>query len=131
MQDGACTPATLTKALTPVQRLRWLLRRITKSRLMEGVSRVTVSKIAHHFWECVGYHRCMQSRAAILAMEGHRASGDHTYHVVSNLVAMDDYSRAVPLKASLTSIVGDRFVLGCAVSCYMSPSHMYQHASHA
>ena len=109
-------PATLTKATTPVQQLRWLLMRITKSRLLEGVSRVVVAKIAHHFWACVGAHRCMQSRAAILANEGKRASGDHTYHVASNLAAYDDYGRAVPLKASLASIVGERFVLGCAVS---------------
>lgn len=111
-------PATLTKATTALQQLRWLMMRITKSRLLEGVSRVVVAKIAQHFWARVGAHRCMQSRAAILANEGSRASGDHTYHVVSNLAAYDDYGKAVPLKASLASIVGARFVLGCAVSIH-------------
>ena len=109
-------PATLTKATTPVEELRWLLMRITKSRLLEGVSRVVLAKIVHHFWVCVGVHRCMQSRAAILAIEGKRASGDHTYHVVSNLAAYDDYGKAVMLRASLASIMGERFVLGCTVS---------------
>ena len=109
-------PATLTKATTPVEQLRWLLMRITKSRLLDGVSRVVLAKIVHHFWVCVGLHRCMQSRADILAIEGNRASGDHTYHVVSNLAAYDEFGKAVPLKASLASVVGDRFVLGCAVS---------------
>ena len=46
---------------------------------------------------------------------GPQASADHTYHVVSNLAARDDNGRLTALKASLTSVMGQDYVLGCKV----------------
>ena len=105
-------PSSLVKADSLVGRLRWLIMRIAKSRLAEGVSRRVLQRMVEHFWECIGKAMCQSMQQAVLASEGRRASGDHTYHVVSNLSARNEFGKQVPLKASLLSIVGEHSVLG-------------------
>lgn len=112
---GACTPRTLSKARGPAARLGWLLSRVARSRLTEGISRDSVEKVFYHYFECSGRQRCQEARCKVLAREGKRASADHTYHVVSNLAAQDENGRQVALKASLTSLMGQDYVLGCKV----------------
>ena len=120
---GIFTPRTLAKAQTPVQRLRWLLYRIAKSKLSTGLSRESIHKICLHYWNTVGESKCKAARARVLAQEGSRASADHTYHVVSNLAARDDNGRLTALKASLTSVMGQDYVLGCKVQ-FVVPATM-------
>ena len=114
-ENGVSTPLTLAKANDAAQRLRWLLQRVVRSKLSAGVSRETIQKILVHFWFTVGKSMCEAARAKVLAREGLRASADHTYHVVSNLAAKDETGRFRALRASLTSVMGEDFVLGCQV----------------
>ena len=113
------TPATLARAKTPVQRLRWLSFRVAKSNLSAGVSRETIHKIAVHYWVTTGESKFKAAMARVLAQEGLRASADHTYHVVSNLAARDCTGRQTALRASLTSVMGQEYVLRCKVSFVM------------
>lgn len=113
--DGVSTPRTVAKAHVPVQRMRWLLWRVARSRLTEGISRESVQKVVEHYWACVGQRRCALKRQQTLAKEGCRASADHTYHVVSSLAAYNDQGKPVALKASLTSVMGQDYVLGTKV----------------
>ena len=69
-----------------------------------------------HYWHVIGANRCKRALAAILADEGRRASGDHTYHAESNLAAFDDQGKPVVLRASLYSVLGQGVVLGLKVS---------------
>lgn len=94
-----------------MQKLRWLVRREALSRLTEGISRDSLQKVVLHYWHVIGANRCKRALAAILADEGHRASGDHTYHAVSNLTAFDDQGKPVVLRASLYSVLGQGVVL--------------------
>lgn len=86
------------------------------SRLLNGLSRATLHKVVLHYWECVGKTRCQKALSDILAEEGQRASGDHTYHAVSNLTAFDDQGKAHVMKASLISVLGRGLVLGFKAS---------------
>lgn len=110
-------PASLKKAETIAQRLRWLLSRISLSRLNEGIGRSVVQKLAEHWWHCEGSKLCSDDMAHILAQEGSRASGDHTYGVVRNLAAYDEDGMAHVLRASLFTIMGEGRVLGFKVRC--------------
>ena len=124
MQDDQhSTPKTLAKAKTPVERLRWLLWRVSQSRLDGGVSRESIQKVYEHYWACEGKQRCLDDRQRRLAEEGQRAATDHTYHVVSNLAAPGSDGRSVALKASLSSAMGQKYVLGCKV---WNPLQHYQ-----
>ena len=116
MQDGASVPRTLRKATSRVQKLRWLVRRITLSRLLEGISRASLQKCVLHYWHVIGADRCNRALAAILAEEGQRASGDRTYHAVSNLTAYDEQGKPNVLRASLYSVLGQGVVLGFKVN---------------
>ena len=122
MQGGISTPKTLCKATSRIQKLRWLVRRITKSRLLDGISRASLHKTVLHYWHVIGADRCTRALSGILSDEGQRASGDHTYHVVSNLTAYDDQGKPVVLKASLYSVLGQGVVLGIKViSIHLCP----------
>jgi len=123
-EAGVFTPRTLAKAQDAVQRLRWLLYRVARSKLGAGVSRETIHKILVHYWTTVGESKCRAARARVLAQEGLRASADHTYHVVSNLAARDNTGRLTALRASLTSVMGQDYVLGCKVQffCNVAPT---------
>lgn len=109
-------PLTLHKASSRAGVLQWLVRRITLSRLLNGISRASVHKIVLHYWDCIGEARCKRDLAPILATDGQRASGDHTYHAVSNLTAFDDEGKPHVLKASLISVLGQGLVLGFKAS---------------
>ncbi len=115
MQGGIKTPATLSKATSRAQVLRWLVSRITRSRLLEGISRASVHKTVLHFWHVSGADRCKRALSDALSDEGRRASGDHTYHAVSNLTADDEQGKPVVLRASLYSVLGQGVVLGMKV----------------
>ena len=95
--------------------LRWLLSRVSLSRLNEGIGRSVVQKLAEHWWFC--FKLCSASLTEILEQEGSRASGDHTYGVVRNLAAYDEEGYANVLRASLFTVMGQGYVLGCKVSC--------------
>lgn len=114
--DGTSVPETLQKANSRTGMLKWLVRRMTLSRLLAGLSRASLHKVVLHFWECIGKQWCQSALDDIMAEEGHRASGDHTYHSVSNLTAFDDEGRAHVLKASLISVLGGGVVLGFKAS---------------
>ena len=79
--------------------LRWLLSRVSVSRLNEGIGRSVVQKLAEHWWFCKGFKRCSASLTEILEQDGSRASGDHTYGVVRNLAAYDEEGYANVLRA--------------------------------
>lgn len=113
---GMHTPLTLSKAQSAAQRLQWLVSRVVRSRLASGLSRESVEKLALHYWSVDGQQRCEAAMKAVLAVEGQRASTDHTYHVVSNLAARGEEGKFVALKASLTSVMGQNHVLGCKAS---------------
>ncbi len=88
---------------------------LAKSKPTEGISLESIQKVLEHFWASVGQRRCKLAREKVLADEGQRAAADHTYHVVSNLAARDAAGRLTALKASLTSVMGQDYVLGCKV----------------
>ena len=120
--SGVRTPLTLSKAQGAAQRLQWLVSRVARSRLADGLSRESVEKFTLHFWSVEGQQRCETAMEAVMAVEGQRASTDHTYHVVSNLAAKGEDGRFVALKASLTSAMGQNYVLGCKASYTASQS---------
>ena len=124
------TPATLRKAYGAAQRIQWLLARVAKSRLPSGPSRESVEKFMLHYWHVEGQQRCESAMEAVRAIEGQRASTDHTYHVVSNLAAKSEEGRFVALKASLTSVMGQSHVLGCKASpaCFQAVCASIMHA---
>lgn len=113
--DGTSTPQTLSKAVRPAQRLQWLIARVVRSRLADGLSRESIQKNMLHFWHTEGQERCRRALAVVRAEEGQRVSTDHTYHIVSNLAAQGEDGKHVALKASLTSVMGQSYVLGCKV----------------
>lgn len=115
-EGGMHTPLTLSKAQGAAQRLQWLVSRVARSRLASGLSRESVEKFTLHYWSVEGQQRCEAAMEAVMAVEGHRASTDHTYHVVSNLAARGEDGKFVALKASLTSVMGQSYVLGCKAS---------------
>lgn len=107
---GMHTPLTLSKAQSAAQRLQWLVSRVVRSRLASGITRESVEQLALHYWAVEGQQRCEAAMKAVLAVEGQRASTDHTYHVVSNLAARGEEGKFVALKASLTSVLGGRIM---------------------
>ena len=115
-EGGMHTPLTLSKAQGAAQRLQWLVSRVARSRLASGLSRESVEKFGLHYWSVEGQQRCEADMKAVMAVEGHRPSTDHTYHVVSNLAARGEDGKFVALKASLTSVMGQSYVLGCKAS---------------
>ena len=117
MHGDGHIPASLRKATTTAQMLRWLLSRVSLSRLNEGIGRSVVQKVAEHWWSCEGSKLCSDSMTAILEQEGSRASGDHTYGVVRNLAAYDEEGMPHVLRASLFTVMGQGLVLGCKVNC--------------
>lgn len=128
--NGVSTPLTLAKAQSAVQRLRWTMYKLAKSKLTEGISRESIQKIIEHFWASVGQRRCKLARETVLAHEGQRAATDHTYHVVSNLAARDATGRLSALKASLTSVMGQNYVLGCKVGFATVDALLFDVAHH-
>ena len=110
------TPRSLRKATTIAQRLRWLLSRISLSRLNGGIGRSVVQKLAEHWWSCEGSELCSDALREVLEQQGARASGDHTYGVVRNLAAYDEEGKPHVLRASLFTVMGQGFVLGCQVN---------------
>lgn len=83
---------------------------------LDGISRASLHKAMVHHWHVIGEDRCKRALSSILSDEARRASGDHTYHAVSNLTGYDDQGKPVVLRASLYSILGQGGVLGMKVN---------------
>jgi len=113
-------PNSLLKAKTAAERLRWLMSRVSLSRTNEGVGRGVVQKVVEHWWAVEGERLCATALSEILAEEGGRASGDHTYGCVRNLCAYDENGKPTALRASLLSVLGQGVVLGFKV-CHSFP----------
>lgn len=117
MHGDGHIPASLKKATTIAQMLRWPLSRVSLSRLNEGIGRSVVQKVAEHWWSCEGSKLCSDALTEILEQDGSRASGNHTYGVVRNLAAYDEGRMPHVLRASLFTVMGQGVVLGCKVNC--------------